>query len=75
MKGLYQKYDVKKTDGTPVDPNAEYFVLRVDKDPHARKAVRVYASSIRSENPTLMNELRAWLDNLQINSYLNERDS
>ena len=30
-KGLYQKYIIQKTDGSPVDPMAKYFVLRYDK--------------------------------------------
>lgn len=29
-EGLYVKYRVEKSDGTPVDPNAVYFVLRLD---------------------------------------------
>jgi len=34
---------LKKADGSPVDPNAMYFVLRIDTDPHARIALRAYA--------------------------------
>lgn len=47
------QYIVSKTDGTPVDPNAKYFVLRLDTDIHARKAAVAYAGSIQSENPAL----------------------
>lgn len=32
MRGLYQKYRVEKSDGSPTDPSAEYFVLRLDKN-------------------------------------------
>ena len=32
MKGLYNKYTITKTDGTPIDSNADYFVLRLDTD-------------------------------------------
>jgi len=31
-KGLFNKYKIGKTDGTPMEPEAEYFVLRVDTD-------------------------------------------
>ncbi len=53
MQGLYNKYTVTKTNGEPVDPNAHYFVLRVDKAPHAREAMMAYAESVREENPQL----------------------
>lgn len=52
-----RKYEIKKTDGSPMDPNAWYFVLRVDKDPHARVAAEAYAESVRKDNPRLANEL------------------
>lgn len=32
------------------DPEAQYFVLRYDKDPHARKAMQAYLASIWEEN-------------------------
>ncbi len=56
-KGLYSKYKVEKADGSPIDDEAEYFVLRVDKDPHARVAVRAYARSIKKGNPKLAEHL------------------
>jgi hypothetical protein len=43
------KYIIRKADGTPVDPRARYFVLRVDDDPAradylaARAALVTYA--------------------------------
>ena len=43
MKRLKQKYIITKTDGTPVDPSAKYFVLRYDakvKDKKFLVAVR-----------------------------------
>jgi hypothetical protein len=43
--GWYTKYKIERMDGRPIDPNACYFVLRLDKDPVARKAMLVYASS------------------------------
>jgi|GEM_PF-5951228 len=60
-KGLYGKYYIQHADGTPVDKKAAYFVLRLDTDPHARKAVERYATSIFDENPLLANSLMEWV--------------
>lgn len=57
--GLYGKYRVAKRDGSPVDPEAEYFVLRLDKDPHAVNAALAYADSVEDENPQLAADLRS----------------
>jgi len=57
-QGLFNKYEVVKHDGLQ-DPNAEYFVLRIDSDPHARKAALVYAESIQEENPNLAVDIYA----------------
>jgi len=43
MTGLYGKYKIEKTDGSPIDPKALYFVLRLDTDKSARRALRAYA--------------------------------
>ena len=63
-KGLYQRYTISKTDGSPMDPNAEYFVLRVDllgKDAThilaCRKALMVYAEAIKDHLPNLSKDL------------------
>lgn len=61
MKGLYNKYHVTKTDGSPIDPEARYFVLRYDTDSAARKALAVYARYIEAENPDLARDLRSKL--------------
>lgn len=42
-RGVYGKYVLSKADGSEVDPQACYFVLRLDTDPAARAAARVYA--------------------------------
>jgi len=56
--GLHvNKYNISKRNGEDVDPNAWYFVLRIDKDPHARKAAMEYAKSVGPENPKLALEL------------------
>lgn len=47
-----------------VDPEAQYFVLRVDKDLHARKALLAYADSVKDDNQAFAFELVAWLDEL-----------
>ena len=60
-QGLYQKYEIKKTDGSPVDPKAEYFVLRLDTDKHAISAVAAYARSVHEDNPQFADELIAWV--------------
>lgn len=52
-KGLYDKYTVLK-DGNPVDGFT--FVLRMP-DPHARVALLAYAGSVKTENPTLADEI------------------
>lgn len=57
MKGLYNKYIIQKVDGTPIDPSANYFVLRLDTDPHARAAARLYANRIYHENPLLSEDI------------------
>ena len=67
MSELYGKYIVSKADGSPVDPDAFYFVLRLDTDPAARIAIVHYADAILESNPTLAKELMAralWYDNL-----------
>ena len=57
MKGIYSKYIIGKADGSRVDPDADYFVLRIDKDKHARKALKAYADSIKEENPRLSEDI------------------
>lgn len=61
--GYHLKYNVTKADGRPVDPNAEYFVLRLDEggDPVHVEACRVailhYADCITPHIPDLANDL------------------
>lgn len=64
-KGLHKRYRVEKLDG-PTDPDAEYFVLRLDdggSDPKhiaaCRKALLVYADEIETHLPELASDLRA----------------
>ena len=63
MANLFSKYKIEKADGSRVDPNAMYFVLRIDTDPHARVALLAYARSIRASEPEFANELDEWIEN------------
>ena len=56
--GLHHKYNISKTNGNPTDPNADYFVLRLDKDPHALRALVAYAKSVATDNLELASDLR-----------------
>jgi hypothetical protein len=61
--GIHQKYHLSKVDGTPLDSNSEYFVLRLDKggDPaHVRAskaAIRKYAAEIANDLPELSSDI------------------
>lgn len=57
MKGLHKKYIIQKTDGTPIDSKADYFVLRLDTDSAAREAMLKYADAIRSDNKQLAEDI------------------
>lgn len=58
---LYNKYIIQKSDGSPVDPNAQYFVLRIDTDVYAQIAVMAYAQSIEKRDRDFAEELRDWV--------------
>lgn len=66
--GMYDKYRVEKKDGT-TDPDADYFVLRLDSDIHARVAALAYAESIKEKNINLSFDIIA-----RVRKY-NERDN
>lgn len=57
---LYSKYRIMKNDGSPIDPAARYFVLRIDTDRAARMALFAYASAIEKDNAEFANELRGY---------------
>ena len=64
MEGIKMKYKIKKADGSEIDENACYFVLRFDTDEAARNAGRLYA--LQCGNPKLQVDINAcldWLDN------------
>jgi len=60
MSTLFDKYIVKKAHGS-TDPNAQYFVLRIDTDPAARAALLVYADQVKYDDPEFAKELQAWV--------------
>lgn len=64
-RGLYMKYIVEKSDGSTCDPEACYFVLRLDTQPEARAAMRVYADGIREELPQLADDIEDCCDELE----------
>ena len=60
--GLKRKYIITKTNGKSIDPDAVYFVLRVDKDPHAIPALKAYADSVEKDNPEFASDIRALIE-------------
>lgn len=55
---LHDKFVVTKKDGTPVDPDAVYFVLRVDNDEDALFAAMLWA--VRKDKMGLYEDLRKY---------------
>ena len=70
--GLKNKYEIRKIDGTQVDSEAWYFVLRVDSDPHAQAAALAYAYSVEEDNPQLSKDL---IDQVRIFNPLLEHEN
>lgn len=60
-KGIYHKYAISHVDGSPIDPKAQYFVLRVDSDPSAYAALVAYHDSVKLDNPELAHDLALWM--------------
>ena len=57
MSGYEDKYVVSKRNGQPINPFAQYFVLRMDTDPHAREAIRTYAGCVEECDKGMANSL------------------
>ena len=62
--GLHKRYVIAKTNGEPVDENAEYFIMRLDLNGDDKKhiaacrdAVLVYADKIKDHLPQLSKDL------------------
>lgn len=61
--GFVERFSVQRTDGKPISPGARFIVLDYSgQDPHAVKALHVYADSIEAENPTFAADIRAALE-------------
>lgn len=62
-KGIYHKFSVSRVDGRDKPggdkQGAEYFVLDMAHDPHARAALLAYAVSCRRDYPALSRDLLA----------------
>jgi hypothetical protein len=61
MKGLYNKYIVLKANGKPVDPKAQYVVLRVDGGQYVhacRAGVAAFGEAVREKNPILADDIQ-----------------
>ena len=61
MERLYGKYNIKKANGQPTDPKAQYFVLRLDTDPAARAAMLTYANEVEAVEPEFAAQIRWWV--------------
>jgi len=59
--GYDRKFIISKKSGRPINPKADYFVLRLDKDPHALRALFTYATSVKADNEELSADLFAKL--------------
>lgn len=61
-KGLYRKYEIVRTDGSSAEggkhEDCRYFVLDLDHDEHAMRALAAYADSCEPEYPLLAADLR-----------------
>jgi hypothetical protein len=66
------RYVVLRSDGSPLPPESRVFVLRYDSDPHARRAILLYADAVQEENPTLAEDLRREI--LQVEGDLGDAD-
>lgn len=66
MAGLYQRYQVKRTDGKDDAPDQCYFVLKLKKGKkHEIAALRAYAKSCKDDLPELSRDLLLWAKELE----------
>lgn len=60
-RGLYQKYEVYRTDGSSAEGEkhhgCEYFVLDLNHDEYAVAALKAYADACRNKYPKLAEDL------------------
>lgn len=56
--GFEPRFNITRTDGKEISPDRRYIVLDYANDPHAKKALSVYADSIEKDNPVMARDLR-----------------
>ncbi len=64
VKGLYQKYIIKKTSGKLLDPNFEAIVLRIDGGQYVdacRVGAFAFARAVEKYNPQLAEDIKSRL--------------
>ena len=69
LKGLYRKFDVRRTDGRDVKGqkhySCRYFVLDLDHDPFAIPALDAYQDACKDEYPALACNLLSLVSGLR----------
>ncbi len=64
-KGIHRKYKIERTDGSSKPggkhEHCAYFVLDLEHDPFALKALRAYARACRKTHPKLAEDIDAML--------------
>lgn len=66
QRGLHSKYEVRKVeDPTSKHDDCRFFVLDIDHDVHARRALRLYAAAVGFQNPELFHDLHRLLDEVE----------
>lgn len=58
-------YIISRSDGITLDPEALFFVLRLDFNPAARKAVLCYAEGIEQEFPDMAESIRDYVKRIE----------
>jgi len=58
-RGVYRKYEIKRTSPSKKHEDCDYFVLDLDHDPFALAALRAYAEACSETHPELAADLRA----------------
>lgn len=72
--GLFQKYEIRYADGTPVNPKTFYFVLNITNDENAREALRLYGELVEQTNPILSIDIDAKLREIEEIGFLAEEE-
>jgi hypothetical protein len=61
QEGLFNKFIISKADGSPIDPEAKYIVLRYDAKSSdgaaSRRAIIAYARAISQSDPVFAADL------------------